>query len=315
MSRFDVRVGPKLFLNVPKLQPQIHLEHVPLLMDFYEKGFFVHEFGEDKSSNLIFTVPSPVARGQRETIMITIIFRNEEDVDPKSFQRLLELFVHELKEIKDLYKGFYKKENIFEESHQIHSKIKDLLNSVYHSFPKETTSMKAKDINLVLFDFYKEGKSQIAKILLKSISNGQFYKEKSEESNLLYNKISISEYSISTSNPLEFNKFLKLQLEIQDGFIFVVDVTDKILLKVAEFTLDLIFKLPEFTFTPSLILIDKIGTDRLEIHKIIEDLSVNEEENRIIKGIPINTSENDEIRKAINWIVKRITISKAQIAI
>lgn len=315
LSRFDVRVGPKLFLYVPELHSQVFLEHVPLLMDFYEKGFFIHEFGEIKSSNLIFTVPSPVARGEKETLMISIIIRNEEDVDPKIYQGLLEIFVHELKEIKDLYKGFYKEEKDFEDSHQIYTKIEDLLNSVYHSFPKETISMKARDINLVMFDFFKEGKSQIVDNLRKFISNGQFYKDKSEESNLLYSKISISEYSISISNPLEFNKFLLFQLKNKEGFIFVVDVTNKILFKIAELTLDLIFKLPEFALTPSLILIDKIATERLEIQKFIKNLSVNENDNTAIKYITINTSDNVEIREAINWIVNRMAIQKAQAAV
>ena len=175
--------------------------------------------------------------------------------------------------------------------------------------------MKARDINLVMFDYFKEGKSQIVKILRKFISNGQFYKDKSEESNLLYSKISISEYSISISNPLNFNKFILVQLKNKDGFIFVVDVTDKILFKIAELTLNLIFRLPEFAFTPLLILIDKIGIDRLEIHKLIKDLRVNEDKNKAIKYIPINTSDNDEIREVINWIVERITIRKAQVAI
>ena len=98
LSRFDIKVGPKLFLNVPELQSQLFLDLVPLLMDFYEEGFFIHEFGELKTSNLIFTIPSPVTRGEQETLMITIIFLNEEDEDPKIFQGLLGQFVHELKE-------------------------------------------------------------------------------------------------------------------------------------------------------------------------------------------------------------------------
>lgn len=315
LSHFDVRVGPKLFLIVPELHSQVFLDQIPPLMDFYEEGFFIHEFGEIKTSNLIFTVPSPEARGKIERLMISIIIRNEEDVDLTIFQELLEQFVHELKEINDAYKGFYKEEEAFEDSHQIYIKIEDLLNSVYYSFPKETFFMKARNVNLVMFDFFKEGKSRIAKILRKFISNGQFYKDKSEESNLLYSKISICEYSISISNPLEFNKFLLFQLKNKDGFIFLVDITNKIWFKVAEITLDLIFELPEIALIPSLILIDKIGIDRLEIHKFIKNLKINEDENKAIKFIPVDASNNDEIREVINWIVERIAIIKAQAAI
>ena len=315
LSRFDFRVGPKLFLNITEIQSQVFLENIPLLMDLHEIGFFTHEFDEIKTINLIFSVPSPVARGKQEILMISIIIRNEEDADLRTYQEILEQFAIELREIKDVYKGFYKEDKPFKDSHQICTKIEDLLKSVYYSFPKETILMKPRDINLVMFDFFKEGKSRIAEILRKFISKGQFYKDKSEESNLLYSNISISEYSISTSNPLDFNKFLLSQLKNKDGFIFMVDVTNKIMFKIAELTLDLIFKLPEFAFKPSLILIDKIGIDRLEIQRFIENLRINEDDNKTIKYIPINISDNDEIRKAIKWIVNRIAITQAQAAI
>ncbi|MFX1407035.1 MAG: hypothetical protein ACFFC9_09175 [Promethearchaeota archaeon] len=314
LSRFDVKVGPKLFLNVPESKPQILLAHIPLLMDFYEKGFFIHEFGELKSSNLIFTIPSPGARGDIETLMISIVLKDEEDVDPRIFQGLLEQFVYDLKEIKDSFKGFYIEEEI-KESHQIYTEIKDLLYKVYDSFPKETVFMKPRDINLTMFDFSKGDKSQIAKILGEFISTGQYYKHQSEESSLLYNKISISEYSISISKPLKINKFLILQLKNQDGLIFVIDIGDNILFRVAEITLDLIFKLPEFAFIPSLILVDKANTDHPKVHKFIKDLRIDEDENKIIKYITITASDDDEIRKAINWIIERITIIAAQVAI
>ena len=114
MSHFDTRFGPKLFLKVPESPSPIFLTQIPLLMDFYEKGFFIHEFGELKSFNLIFTIPSPGARGDIETLMISIIFLGEEDEDPIIFQTILDQFVLELKRIKDLYKGFYREEEISE---------------------------------------------------------------------------------------------------------------------------------------------------------------------------------------------------------
>ncbi|MFX1594391.1 MAG: ADP-ribosylation factor-like protein [Promethearchaeota archaeon] len=321
LSYFDVHVGPKLFLHLPEANSQLPLDHLPLLMDFYDKGFFIHEFGELKSSNLIFTIPSPGLRGDITRLMISIITPDEEDINPKIFQGLLEQFIHDLKEIKDAYKGFYREEEeeeeeveeeFFKESHQIYTEIKKLLDSVYDSFPKETISVKARPINLAMFDFFRDGKSQIAKVLGKFISTGQFYKLKSEEANLIYSKIIVSEYSIS--KPLEFNKFLKLQLKNQDGLIFVVDTTNSILFKMAELTLDLIFKSEELMFLPSLILIDKKDTDRTEIHNLTENLRINEDEDKSIKFIPIDAPDDDKIREAFNWIIKRISIKRAQIA-
>lgn len=320
LSRFDVRVGPKLFLHLPEAKPQLPLDHIPLIMDFYEEGFFIHEFGELKSSNLIFTLPSPRTRekslrGDITRLMISIIIQDEEDINPKMFQGLLEQFIHDLKEIKDAYKGFYVEEKIFEESHQIYTEIKELLVSVYDSFPKETISMKARQINLAMFDFSRDGKSQIANMLGNFISTGQFYKLKSEESNLIYSKIIVSEYSVSISKLLEFNKFLILQLKNQDGLIFVVDVTNDRLFQMAELTLDLIFRLPDFDVTPSLILVDKTEANRPEVHKFIKDLRIDEDEKEFIKYLPIDTSDDNGIREAINWIIERITIIPAKVTI
>lgn len=79
--------------------------------------------------------------------------------------------------------------------------------------------------------------------------------------------------------------------------------------------INLIFKSPELKFRPSLILIDKKETDRPEIHKLTGDLRINEDENKSIKYIPIDASDDNEIREAINWIVEIITIKRAQVAI
>ncbi|MFW9879213.1 MAG: ADP-ribosylation factor-like protein [Candidatus Thorarchaeota archaeon] len=313
MSHFDTRFGPKLFLKVPESPSPIFLDHIPLLLDFYEKGFFIHEFGELKPSNLIFTIPNPHSRGKEERLMISIILLDDEDEDAVIFQTILEQFVLELKKIKDVYKGFYREEETFKDSEQIYNAIKDLLNVVQKSFPKEILFMKSRDINLVLFDFVKEGTSQIAKDLKELIISGHYYTEKSEDSNLLYSKISISEYLISIPNPLIFNEFLLFHLKNKDGFIFVVNETHKYLFKIAELTLKLIFKLPELSSIPSLILFNKPTTKHIEIQKLIEELSINEEESISFKFISSDIHENDKLREAINWILDRIAIEKAPI--
>ena len=65
-------------------------------MLIYCSSFFIHEFGELKSSNLIFTIPSSLsqagARGDIETLMISIIIKDEEDGDPKVFQESRSVF-------------------------------------------------------------------------------------------------------------------------------------------------------------------------------------------------------------------------------
>jgi len=313
LSHFDTIIGPKVFLNIPKLSNQNLLKQIPNLMDFYGEAFFIHEFDEFKTANLIFKIPSPDSRGRQESLMISIIHLNDEIMDLKVLEKLLIQFTNEIRNIKDLYIVFNRGANIFKDIHVIYKKIEELLISLYHSLPKQTIFMKTRDINLAIFDFFEYGISPIADNLRKFISVVHFYKNKLEKVNLFNTKLSIFEYSIE--NPMKFNNFLLFQLKTKDGFIFVVDESNKILFKIAKFALNLISKSPELVYIPTLILFNKTTTEDIEIQKFIKELSIGEDDNKTIKFISINTYGDDEIREAFNWIVDRIAIKKAQVAI
>ncbi|MFX1394490.1 MAG: hypothetical protein ACFFAH_13070 [Promethearchaeota archaeon] len=307
LSHFDRKQGPKVFLNVPELPDLVFLDQFPRLMDFYEEAFFIHEFGELKTSNLIFTIPSPVARGGQETLMISILILNDEETNPKIFQNLLEQFAHEFIRIKEVYKGLYREEQNFKDSQEIYKKIKDLLNSVYHSLPQETIFIKAREFNLVMFEFLY--KSPIAR---EFISIDQFYKNRSEDSNLLHSKLSISRYSISRIRSLmNVNpSFLLFQLKNKDGFIFFIDVNIKGVIQKAKRIFNKIFKFPEIATKPILIIINQIGLYNLQIQKIQQDLGIIDDENKIIKYIPFNFYNNDDISEAFSWIVDKTINNK-----
>lgn len=307
LSYFDSREGPKVVLNVPELPNLVFLDQIPRLMDFYEEAFFIHEFGELKTSNLIFTVPSPVARGGQETLMISILILYDEETDPKIFQNLLEQFAYELIRIKGVYKGFYREDQNIEDSQEMYKKIEDLLNSVYHSLPKETLFIKAREINLVMFEFF-----YISPIAREFISIDQFYTNRSEDSNLLHSKLSISRYSISriTSLMNVNSDFLLFHLKNKDVFIFLIDVTIKGMIQKAKRIFNIISKFPEIASKPLLIIMNQMGIDNLQIQKLQEDFGIIEDGNKIIKYIPFNSYNNDDIREAFIWIADRIKIKK-----
>ncbi len=304
LSHFDCRIGPRVFLNVPELPNQGLLWEIPRLMDIDEKAFFIHEFEEFKTTNLVFTIPSPIARGGQETLMISIIILNDDEADPRIYQELLEQFVDELKKSKEAYKAFYKESKKIEGCFEVYNKIKDLLNSVYLSLPKETFFVKARDINLIMFDFFINEESPTMKIIDSFISIGQFYKKRSEESNLLNRKLSISEYSIYQL--MNFTDFFLFQLKNKDGFIFVVDITNKKMINKAKRIFNKISNFPEISSLPLLILINDIGIYRPKLKEFMKDLSIIEDDNKIIKYIPINLLKNGEIQEAFSWIVDRI---------
>jgi len=62
--------------------------------------------------------------------------------------------------------------------------------------------------------------------------------------------------------------------------------------------------------TPFLILINKLGIYRSEIHKLGKYLDVYGNDNRNVKYIPTNTSNNDKIRDAFSWIISIIIFKK-----
>ncbi|MFX1392919.1 MAG: ADP-ribosylation factor-like protein [Promethearchaeota archaeon] len=304
LSRFDCKIGPKVFLNVPELPNKDLLDKIPRLMDIYEEMFFIHELDEFKTTNLVFTIPSPIARGGQETLMISIIILNNEEADPKIFKEVLEQFVHELKKREEIYRGFYREDKNFEDNQEMYEIIKDLLNSVYFSLPKETFFVKARDINLIIFDFFTSDESPTMKIIDNFISIGQFYNKISRESNLLNRKLSISEYSLY--HLMNFSDFFLFQLKNKDGFIFVVDITNRKMIKRAKRIFNKISNFPEISSMPLLVLINDIGVYQPKIRKFIKDLSIIEDDNKTVKYIPNNPVKNGEIHEAFSWIVDRI---------
>ncbi|MHA1272240.1 MAG: hypothetical protein ACTSVV_15440 [Promethearchaeota archaeon] len=136
LSSFDNRLGPKIFIKIPNSGSVPYFNEIPLLMDFYKRGFFVHEFNNIKTANLIFDIYSPCARGKREMLMISIVLYQEKiNIDLNSFKEILEFFAMQITQIEDIYKGFY-----FEEINEGKEKLKEIVNlvrSLNNSIPSE----------------------------------------------------------------------------------------------------------------------------------------------------------------------------------
>ena len=305
LSHFDSIIGPTIFLAVPEFPSQEILEEIPRQMDSYSEGFFIYEYGELKTSNLIFTIPSPNARGREETLMISIVISNDVDSDLKVYQSTLEQFVHELQIIENNYKVFNRDTQNLKDGQEIYKKVKDLLNSVYNALPKETISTEKREINLVMFDFYDQGESQIAQHFRNFIS-------KTEDLNLLHYKITISTYPIYNRKK-SINFFLS-QLKNKHGFIFVIDMTNKTMLRKARHISNKIIRLAigklNIVNMPCLILINQNAISRFESKKILRFLDDYGYDVKKVKYIPPHTTNQDEIQQAFNWILNRIISKK-----
>ena len=313
LSHFDSIIGPRVFLNVPKLPSQYYLEEVPRQMDFYSNGFFTYEYGELRTSNLIFTIPSPFARGGEENLMISIVLIDDDDTNLRIYQSTLEQFVDEINKIENLYKIFIRNETKNKESIKLYADIKKLLHSAYLALPKETISTVKREINLVMFDFYEQGESQIAKHFRDFISEAQYYKRKSEDLFILQYKISLSTYPISSLK--KSVSFFLSQLKSKHGLIFVIDITNKKMLRRARHISNRIIRLAigklNIVKIPCLILINqKETTNRIETKKMLRFLDDFGYDIKTVEYIPSDTTNQDKIHQAFNWILNRIVFKK-----
>ncbi|MFX1298950.1 MAG: hypothetical protein ACFFD2_29345, partial [Promethearchaeota archaeon] len=95
----------------------IHLEKISNLMFQEEKGFFIYMNPSVGTANYYFELQSPLARGQKEMMMISFMF-NPTVHNPKRFQVLLEQFIRDIKQNQDIYFAFHQREVSFEKFQQ-----------------------------------------------------------------------------------------------------------------------------------------------------------------------------------------------------
>ena len=135
-------------------------------MDLYEQGFFIHECGELKTANLIFDIKDPIARGRINRLMISIILIEKEyTINLNSFKDIMEFAAHKLKNIDDLYKGFYRES--LPEAINYYNEIKDFM----YSFHQSLNTYKQNMAKISIYSLSPTGKNNIIKSLQDKISH------------------------------------------------------------------------------------------------------------------------------------------------
>ncbi len=143
LSYFDVQKGPQVLISTHGIPEHIRLEHIAFLIDFYEKGFFIHDFGELRTANLIFTIYSPLTRGNEEILMISIVILDEQ-YNLNSFQEKLNKFVKEFKKISDAYKSFHPKSKDIPDSSEKLEEIKNFFILFFQTLHKDSAKFEIK---------------------------------------------------------------------------------------------------------------------------------------------------------------------------
>lgn len=170
LSHFDNLLGPKTFLKIPKATNKYPaLDSVPLLMDLYKEGFFIHHFNGLKTANLIFEVKSPRARGRKENVMITLASPEEYNLKLTTFKEIIGFFAYQLTNIQDVYKGFYHEKNT-PGSHEKYEEIINLMLSFHDCLPKQTELMSQKMSKVVSYGLSSTGVNSILENLQANIT-------------------------------------------------------------------------------------------------------------------------------------------------
>lgn len=135
-------------------------------MDLYDQGFFIHECGELKTANLIFDIKNPIARGRINRLMISIILIEKEyTLNLNSFKEIMEFIAYKLKNIDDLYKGFYCES--LPEAIDYYNEIKDFM----YSFHQSLNTYKQNMSKISIYSLSSTGKNNILRSLQERISH------------------------------------------------------------------------------------------------------------------------------------------------
>ena len=304
LSYFDSKVGPKTLLQKSELPDYLKLDHISLLMDFYSGEFFIHEFGDLKTANHIFSVPSPLARGNEETLMITIVALDEKLHKLDSFHKVLEIFIEEFKKIKDVYKGLHDNTEDIHESSEKLEEIKEYFENFFNSLPKEKALFKQKISRILIFGLQQSGKTTIIESLQQKIFNKPKLKKEINLRKSLLGNLSITTYNFSEKN--NFYEIMSLYLENIEGMVFVLDVSDIANYKKAKIELHQINKFPSTYHLPLAIFLNKIDLKAPKITEIIQKLKLDQLKHKTIKYFPISALKNDGITDAFNWLSTEI---------
>jgi PAS domain S-box-containing protein/small GTP-binding protein len=295
---------PSIFLQIPEKIQRDDIKQVPLLIDIYEKGFFIHTFGTFKTANLIFNVPSEYSKTGVERILISLVVDGESKIKSTLAEEFLEGLVEEFKKIEDVFKVFYV-DSMFDEGDPIKlEEIRRLLNVFYISFPEEEVIFEQKEARVLIFGLSQSGKTTIIKTRRKSVSKTTFPTINVDISKIIVNNVSMLTYDIP--GKYKAKEIWKPYLKNQDGLIFVLDVTDTIRFSYARELLHEIAGKPELSELPLLILFNKTDRKQSDLKVLEETMGIKNLGKRPLKSFLTSGIMNKNIDEAFNWLSLKI---------
>ncbi|MFX1574486.1 MAG: PAS domain S-box protein [Promethearchaeota archaeon] len=304
LSHRNPIIPPYIYLKMPEMIQRDDIEQIPLLIDLYEDGFFKHTFGNFKTANLIFEIPSEYSKTKIERLLISLVIDSKSEINTALAQEFLERLVEDFKKIEDVFKAFYISSEIYKGDPSKLEEIRVLLNTYNISFPEEEVIFEQKEAKILIFGLSMAGKTTIIRTRRKSVSKAIFPTINVDVSRILVNNVSLLTYDI----PGKYNvkELWKPYLKNQDGLIFVLDVTDKIKFPYARELLHEIAGKPELSELPLLILFNKIDLKQPDIKDLEDSMELKKFEKRPVKSFLTSGIKNINIDEAFNWLSIKI---------
>ena len=305
LSHFHEKIGPNIILTAPESQEDINLYQIPSLMDLYDDGFFVHMFGNFKSANFIFEIPSQHGRGKIEMLLITILIDVNSYINFDLSKELLEGFREAIQKIDDAYKAFYVENEIYENASIKLDEIKSLFFTFYNSIPEESIMYERRDAKILVFGLTNAGKTTLINSLKTEITKKTIPTTYIDISRIVIQNISL--YAYDTPGQLKFRDLWTPYLKNQDGLVFVLDIDDNPQYNAARDILHEIAKMPLMEDLPLLILFNKIDIKEEDIDVLNKEMKIKELGNRHINSFLTSGITGKNIDTAFHWLVSKLS--------
>jgi len=308
LSHFDPIIGPKRFLQAPGIIDEKILKQIPQLMNLYdEKGFFVHIFEKVKSANMLFEIPNKSARGDIDTLLISVVI-TEGDLNVNLYKELLNSFVKEMQNIKNAYQSLYRNSEKIVFNQEKFDEVQSLFYTFYRSLPEEDIIKGRRDARIFVFGLSQAGKTSIIQRLQKNISPNTIPTTNVNISRILVNNLSILTYD--APGQIKFRSLWEIYLnKTLDGLVFVLDSIYRANFKEAREVLHSIAMHPKLKNLPLLILINKVDLRKPNVKAIVKELEINKLGDRDVKYFLTSAIANQGIDEAFNWLGQRIAVS------
>ena len=302
LTYFDPIEGPVLYFKAPESIEDERIDFLPSLMDLNEHGFFTHEHEDYNTANLTFELRSKGARGGVDGFMISLVLYNE-TISPRIFRDVLEDFVKELTQIKDVYKGIRVRDESDTEANRIADEIKTLFYDFFEDLPEETVLID-RNAQILVFGLKNAGKTTLVKNLRGNMLNNQKFKTDLKAKRLLFANLTITTYDMPIKRI--FRELWGHYMDTQDGFVFVIDASDSTQLNAVKNELYLLQKIIEKRRLPLLIVFNKIDLEHLDIDSQINSLDLKKYDFPKYKCFETSAITNEGIFLAFNWIATKI---------